>query len=74
MPKLLKIIGYILIGIVSFVMFLYLTFPFDVIKDRLLAEIEKSSKGEAEEGGGGNWHVHRDWTSGCDGVAFAGGV
>jgi len=48
MPKWLKIIGYILIGIVSFVIFLYLTFPFDVIKDRLLAEIEKSSKGQYE--------------------------
>lgn len=48
MPKGLKILAYILTGLISFVLFLYLTFPFDVLKDRMLADVEKRLKGQYE--------------------------
>lgn len=46
MPKGLRILGYILVGFISFIIFLYLTFPFDVLKDRILAGVEKGLKGK----------------------------
>lgn len=48
MPRGLRIIGYALIGLFSFILFLYLTFPFDVLKDRLLDSVEKGLKGGYE--------------------------
>lgn len=48
MPKGLKVIIYIFTAIFSFIVFLYFTFPFDVLKNRLLSDVEKSLKGEYE--------------------------
>lgn len=48
MPKGLKIVMYFFVGFISFVLFLYLTFPFASLKDRLLAGLEKGLKGKYE--------------------------
>lgn len=48
MPKGLKIAGYIAFAFISFFVFLYLTFPFEVVKDRLLDDVEKRFRGKYE--------------------------
>lgn len=48
MPRGLKIISYVVVAFVSFIVFLYFTFPFDVLKDRILADVEKGLKDKYE--------------------------
>lgn len=48
MPKGLRVTGYVIFGVFSFLLFIYLTFPFDALKDRILADVEKNLKGEYE--------------------------
>lgn len=48
MPKGLRIILYVFVGFFSFIFFLYTTFPFDVLKDRLIDNIESGLKGGYE--------------------------
>ncbi|MBI4126538.1 MAG: type II secretion system protein GspN, partial [Deltaproteobacteria bacterium] len=44
--KLVRFIGYLLLFVVSFVFFLYWSFPYDMLKDRLITAIEQQLGGD----------------------------
>ncbi|MFH1875122.1 MAG: type II secretion system protein GspN [Pseudomonadota bacterium] len=48
MPKLFKYIGYLIIFVVTFIIFLYWLFPYNVLKERVAAAIEEPFGGAVE--------------------------
>ena len=48
MPKIFKYIGYLIIFVITFVIFLYWLFPYSVLKDRVASAIEEPFKGSVQ--------------------------
>lgn len=48
MPRWFKFVGYVAIAIVSFLLFLYWTFPYNVLKERAITAVEQNLGGDYE--------------------------